>query len=237
MVKTFYLAAILSMILIFACADQAFLQQYTGTVVLILNHYAGRNFTAGAISTDHLNNIIQEGIRSPAQLIASPGILPWHETKNWQRRWFSIVDGNVFIVVSAQVDGKNNSAQIPDCAPVVHRTYLAAQAPCCSPQIYTGQIDTPDNSLKTEPSLSSDPGVVAIVSAEQLAALREWSGYVHTVVIAVCHPAKETDIIRNAICRNIPIPDNLSALQKKAVPITIIFPQFEAFEGAIASCI
>jgi threonine synthase len=77
---------------------------------------------------------------------------------------------------------------------------------------------------------------VALASAEQIAASREWSGHVHTVVLATGHPAKEADIVRKATGRTIPVPDNLSALQKKADPIALISPQLEAFEAAIASC-
>jgi hypothetical protein len=112
MKKTICLAAILSMILIFACADQAFAQQYTGQVMSILNHYAARNFTEGAIPQADLNIIIQAGFGHPAQPIASPGILPWYKIRNRQRLWFNIVDGNVLIAVSAQGDGKNNGVQI-----------------------------------------------------------------------------------------------------------------------------
>jgi threonine synthase len=77
---------------------------------------------------------------------------------------------------------------------------------------------------------------VALASAEQIAAAREWSGHVHTVVLATGHPAKEADLVRKATGQAVSIPGTLLALQKKVDPIAVIPPQLDAFEGAIASC-
>jgi threonine synthase len=78
---------------------------------------------------------------------------------------------------------------------------------------------------------------VAFAAAEQITASREWSGSVHTVVLATGHPAKEADMVHKASGETIAIPDHLQALQKKTDPIAIIPPQLDAFEGAIASCL
>jgi threonine synthase len=77
---------------------------------------------------------------------------------------------------------------------------------------------------------------VAFAAAEQVSSSQEWSGHVHTVILATGHPAKEAGLIRKATGQNIPVPEHLSALQKKTDPIAIIPPQLDAFEGAIASC-
>jgi threonine synthase len=77
---------------------------------------------------------------------------------------------------------------------------------------------------------------VALAAAEQIAAAREWSGHVHTVVLATGHPAKYADMIRLATGQAISIPESLQSLQRKIDPIAIIPPQLDAFEGAIASC-
>lgn len=77
---------------------------------------------------------------------------------------------------------------------------------------------------------------VALAAAEQVSAAHEWSGHVHTVVLATGHPAKEADLVRKATGQAIDIPESLQALQKKSDPIAVISPQLDAFEGAIASC-
>ncbi|MDR2369863.1 MAG: threonine synthase, partial [Treponema sp.] len=77
---------------------------------------------------------------------------------------------------------------------------------------------------------------VAYAAAEQFAASRDYSGQVHTVVLATEHPAKEADIIVKTTGQAIPIPERFLALQKKADPVAVIEADIEAFEGAIASC-
>ncbi|MDR1970872.1 MAG: threonine synthase [Treponema sp.] len=77
---------------------------------------------------------------------------------------------------------------------------------------------------------------VAFAAARQLVSSREWSGHVHTVILATEHPARETDIIANVTGQPVPIPAKLSALRKKSDPVAVIEPELEALEGAVASC-
>jgi threonine synthase len=77
---------------------------------------------------------------------------------------------------------------------------------------------------------------VAFAAAEQLAASHDYSGNIHTVVLATEHPAKEADLILKTTGQAIPVPERFVALQRKAEPIAVIDPELEAFEGAIASC-
>lgn len=77
---------------------------------------------------------------------------------------------------------------------------------------------------------------VAIAAAEQVAATQEWSGHVHTIALATGHPAKEASAVRRATGQEVPIPENILALQKVSKAIAVIPPDLEAFEGVIASC-
>jgi threonine synthase len=80
-----------------------------------------------------------------------------------------------------------------------------------------------------------DPhGAVAFAAAEDLAASQEFSGHVHTVVLATGHPAKGTSLM--SLGREAEIPPRLALLRCQVDPIAIIEPELEALEGAIASC-
>ncbi|MDR2159972.1 MAG: threonine synthase [Treponema sp.] len=77
---------------------------------------------------------------------------------------------------------------------------------------------------------------VAFAAAQELSSSREWSGHVHTVILATEHPAREAGIIADVTGQFLPIPAELSALRKKSDPIAVIEPELEALEGAVASC-
>jgi len=136
----------------------------SGPASVIINHYAARNFTAGAIPAADLDRIIQAGIRAPS----ARNLQPWHFTvvqnQNLAKKMVSdIVDGNVLIVVSASGDGKTNGVQILDCALAVESIYLAAQALGYGSRIYTGPMDSLNKNLKAELSLPSGHSAVALV--------------------------------------------------------------------------
>ena len=78
---------------------------------------------------------------------------------------------------------------------------------------------------------------VAFAAAEQTAASREWSGHVHTVVLATGHHAKEADLVRKVTGQTINVPEQFISLRKKTDPVAVIAPQLDAFEGVIASCV
>ncbi|MDR3248188.1 MAG: threonine synthase [Treponema sp.] len=82
-----------------------------------------------------------------------------------------------------------------------------------------------------------DPhGAVAFAAAEDLAASQEFSGHIHTVVLATGHPAKKSGLVFQASGQEVKIPPRLALLQRQVDPIAIIKPELEALEGAIASC-
>jgi threonine synthase len=97
-------------------------------------------------------------------------------------------------------------------------------------------LKTMENAWKKYHICIDPHAAVALAAAERVAASQEWSGHVHTVVLATGHPAKEADAVRRATGQDIPIPENILALQKSSRAIAVIPPDIEAFEGAIASC-
>jgi len=135
-----------------------------GLAGVIINHYAARNFIAGAIPATDLDRIIQAGVRAPS----ARNLQPWHFTvvqnQNLAKKMVSdIVDGNVLIIVSASGDGKTNGVQILDCALAVESVYLAAQALGYGSRIYTGPMDNLNKNLKSELGLPSGYSAVALV--------------------------------------------------------------------------
>jgi len=146
------------------CAQQNSGDPAGGPAGVIINHYAARNFIAGAIPSADLDRIVQAGIRAPSARNSQP----WHFTvvqnQNLAKKMVSdIVDGNVLIIVSAAGDGKTNGVQILDCALAVESVYLAAQALGYGSRIYTGPIDNLNKNLKAELSLPSGHSATALV--------------------------------------------------------------------------
>jgi threonine synthase len=82
-----------------------------------------------------------------------------------------------------------------------------------------------------------DPhGAVAFAAAQKLAESPDFTGRLHTVILATGHPAKEAALIRKATGQIVPFPEKLSVLRKRADPIALIEPQIDVLEGAIAGC-
>jgi nitroreductase len=129
----------------------------------ILNHYAARNFIAGAVSRTDLETMLRAGARAPS----ANNRQPWHFTvvqdQDLAKRIVSnIVDGNVLIVISGP-DGQTNSRVILDCALATENIYLAAQALGYGSRIYTGPMDAVNRNLKTALELPRDYSAVALV--------------------------------------------------------------------------
>ena len=163
MKKTVSVMIILSMLLILDLSP-LWAQQNSGPAAPILNHYAARNFVAGAIPKADLDIILQAGIRAPSANNRQPWRFTVVQNQNLAKQIISnILDGNVIIVVSAQGDGKTNGSQILDCGLAVESMYLAAQALGYGSRILTGPVDTVNSKLKTDLGLPSGYSAVALV--------------------------------------------------------------------------
>ena len=139
-------------------------QQDAGALAVILNHYAARDFVAGAIPDADIELIVQAGIRAPS----ARNLQPWYFTVVQnpvlaKKIVSNNLDGNVLIAVSAPGDGKTNNVQILDCALAVQSVYLAAQALGYGSRIYTGPIDNLNRNFKGELSLPNGYSAVALV--------------------------------------------------------------------------
>jgi len=162
--KRNFCTAIVSLAVIFGGLQTVCAQQSGGPADVIINHYAARKFTAGAIPAADLDRIVQAGIRAPS----ARNLQPWHFTvvqnQSLAKKMVSdIVDGNVLIIVSALGDGKTNGVQILDCALAVESVYLAAQALGYGSRIYTGPMDSLNKDLKAELGFPSGHSAVALV--------------------------------------------------------------------------
>ena len=154
---------VLSLVLMLG-VSQLYAQQNAGPAATILNHYAARNFIAGAITPADLELIIQAGVRAPSAANRQPWIFTVVQNQDLAKQLVSnVVDGNVLIVVSAQGDGKTNGVQILDCALAVENIYLAAQALGYGSRIYTGPMDTLNSRFKADLGLPSGYSAVALV--------------------------------------------------------------------------
>ncbi|MDR2618556.1 MAG: nitroreductase family protein [Treponema sp.] len=137
----------------------------------IINHFAARNFAAGAVTRAELDLIIQAAIRAPS----ASNRQPWHFTVVQNQDLAKqivpqVVDGNVLIVISARGDGKTNGVQILDCALAAQSVYLAAQALGLGSRIYTGPIDALNRNLKSQLGIPADQNAVVLVRVGRLPA-------------------------------------------------------------------
>jgi nitroreductase len=136
----------------------------------IINHYAPRNFAAGAIPRADLDLIVQAGIRAPSASNRQPWRFTVVQNQDLGKRIISnLTDGNVLIVISASGDGKTNGSEILDCALAAESIYLAAQALGYGSRIYTGPMDALNRSLKTDLGLPSGHNAVVLVRVGRVA--------------------------------------------------------------------
>jgi nitroreductase len=139
-------------------------QENRSGVQAILNHYAARNFTTGAVSQGDLDQILLAGIRSPSANNRQPWMFTVVRTPALARQIVSNnEDGNLLIVISAEGDGRTNGRQILDCALAAQSMYLAAQALGYGSRIYTGPIDSVNQNLKSQLSLPAGHNAIVLV--------------------------------------------------------------------------
>ncbi|MDR1617965.1 MAG: nitroreductase family protein [Treponema sp.] len=160
MKKTFFLSALIVFVSLMALSAQ----ETNNPGFTILNHYAARDFTAGAIPKADLDRILQAGINAPS----ARNRQPWHFTvvQNQQlakKLVSNVAEGNVLIVISAAGDGKTNGSEILDCGLATESIYLAAQALGYGSRIYTGPMDALNRSLKGDLALPNKHSAVALV--------------------------------------------------------------------------
>jgi nitroreductase len=129
----------------------------------ILNHYAARNFVAGAVSRTDLETILRAGVRAPSANNRQPWQFTVVQNQDLAKQIVSnIVDGNVLIIISGP-EGHTNGRVILDCALATESIYLAAQALGYGSRIYTGPMDAINRNLKTALGLPADYSAVALV--------------------------------------------------------------------------
>jgi nitroreductase len=139
-------------------------QQNDAAVDAIINHYAARNFIAGAIPKADLDQILWAGIRAPSANNRQPWLFTVVRNPELAKRIVpQNVDGNVLIVISGEGDGKTNGRVILDCALAVESVYLAAQALGYGSRIYTGPMDALNRDLKAELGIPGGHSAVALV--------------------------------------------------------------------------
>jgi nitroreductase len=150
-------------VLVLLVFGSAFGQENAGYKAVV-NHYAARDFIAGAVSRADLDLILQAGVRAPS----AGNRQPWHFTvvqdQELAKRVVSnVVEGNVLIVVSAAGDGKTNAREILDCALAAESIYLAAQALGYGSRIYTGPVDGLNQGLKGALGLPAGYSAVVLI--------------------------------------------------------------------------
>jgi nitroreductase len=136
----------------------------------ILNHYAARNFTTGAVSKGDLDQILQAGIRAPSANNRQPWMFTVVQNNDLAKQIVSNIErDNVLIVISAEGDGQTNGGQILDCALAAQSIYLAAQALGYGSRLYTGPINTINQRLKTPLGLPAGHSAVVVVRVGKVA--------------------------------------------------------------------
>jgi threonine synthase len=98
----------------------------------------------------------------------------------------------------------------------------------------TATLNTMEQVWKRYNVLLNPHTAVAFAAAEKLSSELDPSG--HFVILATGHPARESQLVKEATGQAVRIPHNLSALHNQTDPIALIDPQIDALEGAIASC-
>jgi nitroreductase len=155
---------LLTVLLTLLAAFPLFGQQNGNAADAIINHYAARNFIAGAIPRGDLDLILQAGVRAPSANNRQPWFFTVVQNQDLAKRIVpGNVDGNALIVISASGDGKTNGGVILDCALATENIYLAAQALGYGSRIYTGPIDALNRSLKAELGLPAGYSAIALV--------------------------------------------------------------------------
>jgi nitroreductase len=135
---------------LFCAALSMYAQDIDKAADKIVHHYAARDFVAGSISSTQLNTVLAAGVNAPSAMNRQPWQFTVVQNQGLAKQIISnVVDGNVLIVVSADV-GKNDASIYLDCGLAVQSIYLAAQAIGLGSRIYTGPMNTLNGKLKNE---------------------------------------------------------------------------------------
>jgi nitroreductase len=152
------------------CAALSIYAQGTDTAAdKIVHHYAARDFIAGSISSAQLNTVLAAGVNAPSAMNRQPWQFTVVQNQGLAKQIISnVVDGNVLIIVSADV-GKNDTSIYLDCGLAEQSMYLAAQAIGLGSRIYTGPMRDLNGKLKNE--LPKGHTAVALVRIGQVKAV------------------------------------------------------------------
>jgi nitroreductase len=159
-------------VFLFSCVSLLSAQSRNDSAIsTIINHFAARNYSSGAVTKAEIDLIIQAGIRAPSAANRQPWNFIVVQDQVLAKKLIpQITDGNILIVVSAAGDGKTNGTVILDCGLAVQSMYLAAQALGLGSRIYTGPIDTINKDFKKDLGLAENVSAIAVVRIGRLPA-------------------------------------------------------------------
>jgi nitroreductase len=159
-------------VLLISCVSVLSAQNRNDSAVnTIINNFAARNYSSGAVTKAEIDLIIQAGIRAPSAANRQPWNFIVVENQVLAKKLVSqVTEGNILIVVSAAGDGKTNGPVILDCALAVQSMYLAAQALGLGSRIYTGPIDTITKNFKSDLGLRENINAIAVIRIGRLPA-------------------------------------------------------------------
>ena len=156
------IAALLAVLCVFSLSAQD-----ASRAAVMLNHFAARNFTTGAIPRADLDIIIQAAVRAPSASNRQPWFFTVVQNMDLAKKIVpQIVEGNVLIIVSTE---GTTDREILDCALATQNIYLAAQALGYGSRIHTGPIDSLNRTLKGELGLPANRNAVALIRIGRLA--------------------------------------------------------------------
>jgi nitroreductase len=137
-------------------------------VSVILNNFGASRYTPGAVSKADLDKIVSAGVRAPCARNRQPWLFtvvsPPALVKKIMR---DSVDGNVFIIVSAETSNRNAPF---DCALATESIYLAAQALGYGSRIYMSPLNAVNGSLKNELGIPQGFNAVSVIRIGRLPA-------------------------------------------------------------------
>ena len=135
----------------------------------IINNFGARNYAAGAVTKAELDIILLAGTRAPSAANRQPWRFTVVQNQNLAKQIVpQISDNNILIIVSAQGDGKTNTAFILDCALAAQSMYLAAQALGLGSRIYTGPMENINTRLKPELGIPNDHNAIVLIRIGRL---------------------------------------------------------------------
>jgi nitroreductase len=135
-------------------------------VSVILNNFGARRYAPGSIPKADLDRIVSAGVRAPSASNRQPWLFTVVSTPALVKKIMGdAVDGNVFIIVSAETANRNAPF---DCALAVENIYLAAQALGYGSRIYMGPLNAVNGSLRNELGIPWEFNAVSVVRIGRL---------------------------------------------------------------------